>query len=208
MKSNSASCNWWQPPPVQVERLDQLKESEHHKCRVQRSGYNVQRPGPASCLVSLGCSTTGNYNHHQHHPDKTSTAWWMTSATAICNGVIQTLRLLSQLITPVWYISVLWLDPAYSTIYVGVTLCLQSKCWQSGSKCSTEETICAGGRLASYIHHVLLGRESGHGWPMTYLISVVVGYIILRIFSQNVHKCSESFVIYIKWQLQMELARW
>ena len=36
--ANSASCNWWQPPPVQVEGLHQLKEWKHHKHQVQRSG--------------------------------------------------------------------------------------------------------------------------------------------------------------------------
>ena len=70
MKSTtSASCNWWQPPPAQVERLHQVKEGKYHK-------HKMQRPSPASALVGTGCSTTCNYNHyhHHHHPDTTSTA--------------------------------------------------------------------------------------------------------------------------------------
>ena len=46
-----------------VECLHQLKEGKHHKhkvqrsgCKVQRSGHKVQRLGPASALVSMGCS--------------------------------------------------------------------------------------------------------------------------------------------------------
>ena len=52
------TCNWWQPSPVQGEWLHQL--GKHHKPKVQRSG-------PVSALVSTGCSTTCNYNHH-HQP--------------------------------------------------------------------------------------------------------------------------------------------
>lgn len=44
----SPSCNWWQPPPVQVECLHQLKEGNHHKRKVQRSGCKMQRSRPAS----------------------------------------------------------------------------------------------------------------------------------------------------------------
>ena len=51
-----ASCNWWQPPPVQLENLHQLKKGKHHKHKAQRSGHKVQRSGPASVLVSTGCS--------------------------------------------------------------------------------------------------------------------------------------------------------
>ena len=115
----TTTCASWTFAPVEIIRTSQVQGP---KVR-----YKVQRPGPASWLVSMAWSTTCNYNLHQHHPDRTSTAQWMTSATVICNGAIQTLWLLNQLITPVWYVSVLWLDPAYSTIYVGVTLCLQSK---------------------------------------------------------------------------------
>ena len=49
-----ASCNWWQPPPVQVEWLHQLKEGKRHKRKVQRSGCKVQRSRPASVLVVTG----------------------------------------------------------------------------------------------------------------------------------------------------------
>ena len=41
----SASCNWWQSSPVQVELLHQLKEGKYHKRKVQRSGCKVQRSG-------------------------------------------------------------------------------------------------------------------------------------------------------------------
>ena len=41
----SASCNWWQSPPVQVELVHQLKEGKYHKRKVQRSGCKVQRSG-------------------------------------------------------------------------------------------------------------------------------------------------------------------
>ena len=64
MKSTtSASCNWGQPPLVQVECLHQLNEGKHHKhkvqrsgCKVQRSGHKLQSLGPASALVGTGCS--------------------------------------------------------------------------------------------------------------------------------------------------------
>ena len=67
--TTSASCNWWQPPPVQVECLHQLREGKHHKhkvqrCKVQRSDHKVQRSGPGSALVSTIC----NYSHHHHWP--------------------------------------------------------------------------------------------------------------------------------------------
>ena len=72
--TTGTSCNWRQPPPLQVECLHQLKEGKHHKHKVQRSGFKmqrsghkVQRLGPASVLVSTGCSKTCNYNHHHHH---------------------------------------------------------------------------------------------------------------------------------------------
>ena len=51
-----------------------LKEGKHHKRKVQRSVCKVQRSGPASSLVGMGCSTTGNYKHDHHHPDTFSTA--------------------------------------------------------------------------------------------------------------------------------------
>ena len=45
------------------------------------------------------------------------------------------------------------LVPAYSTIYVGVTLCLQFKSADNlAVNHSTEETISASGRLASYLY--------------------------------------------------------
>ena len=71
--TTSASCNWWQPPLMQVKCLHQLKEGKHHKRKVQRWGCKMQRSGPASSLISTGCSTTCNYNHY-HWPDRTSTA--------------------------------------------------------------------------------------------------------------------------------------
>ena len=77
----------------------------------------------------------------------------MTSALALCNGVIQLLWLLYQLIRHVGYVSVLRIVPAYSTVYVGVTLCLQSKSADNlAVNHSTEETMSASGRLASYLY--------------------------------------------------------
>ena len=40
--TTSASRNWWQLPPMHVERLHQLKEGKQHKCKVQRSGCKVR----------------------------------------------------------------------------------------------------------------------------------------------------------------------
>ena len=75
----SASCNWWQPPPVQVERLHKLKEAKHHKhkvhrsgCKVQRSGHKVQRSRPVSALVGTGCS---NNMQLQPPPPPTMQTW-------------------------------------------------------------------------------------------------------------------------------------
>ena len=35
-RTTSASCNWWQPSPVQVECLHQWKEGKPHKCKVSK----------------------------------------------------------------------------------------------------------------------------------------------------------------------------
>ena len=51
-----------------------LKEGKHQKRKVQRSVCKVQRPEPASSLVGMGYSTTGNHYHDHHHPDTFSTA--------------------------------------------------------------------------------------------------------------------------------------
>ena len=77
--TTSTNCNWQQPPPVQVECLHQLKEGKHlkHKvqrsaCKVQSSGHKVQRSGPASVLVSTGCS---NNMKLQSPPHLTMQLW-------------------------------------------------------------------------------------------------------------------------------------
>ena len=86
--TTSASCNWWQPPPVQVEYLHQLKEGKHHKhkvqrsgCKVQRSGHKVQRSGPASALVGTGCS-----NNMQLQPPPPCTDHADMTNTARCSN--------------------------------------------------------------------------------------------------------------------------
>ena len=49
----SASCNWWQPPPIEAECLHQLKEWKHYKHKVQRSGCKVQSQAQNQCNYML-----------------------------------------------------------------------------------------------------------------------------------------------------------
>ena len=82
-----ASCNWWQPPPVQVECLHHLEEGKHHKhkvqrseCKVQKLGHKVQRSGPASALVGTGCR---NNMQLQPLPPPTMQIWPVQHNAAI-----------------------------------------------------------------------------------------------------------------------------
>ena len=62
-KPTSASCNWQQPPPQQVECLHQLKEGKHHKHKVQRLGFKMQE-------ASISASW---YGMQQQHATTTTT---------------------------------------------------------------------------------------------------------------------------------------
>ena len=101
--TTSASCNWWQPPPVQVEYLHQLKEGKHHKhkvqrsgCKVQRSGHNVQRSGPASALVGTGCSN----NMQLQPPPPPTMQIWPTQHDAAITATCVRVRLVGWMVGP------------------------------------------------------------------------------------------------------------
>ena len=68
----------------------------------------------------------------------------------VCNGVIQTLWLTNQRIRQ--DDNILRFVPAILFIYIGVTLLAVCTDNQVSVNRSTEETICASGRLASYLY--------------------------------------------------------